>query len=113
VINLASLRDLETRIGRPVDPLRFRANLYVDGWPAWAEAGWADQEITLGAARARVFKSIVRCVATHVNPATAERDMEVVRALFDNFGHTNLGIYVHVVEGGRVATGDACEGPAP
>jgi len=36
VINLASLRDLEARLGRPVDPLRFRANLYVEGWPAWA-----------------------------------------------------------------------------
>src|SRR5262249_47347855 len=70
VINLASLRALEAHIGRPVDPLRFRANLYVDGWPAWAERGWDGQELTLGPARARVFKSIVRCAATHVNPAT-------------------------------------------
>jgi uncharacterized protein YcbX len=26
--------------GRPVDPLRFRANLYVEGWPAWVENDW-------------------------------------------------------------------------
>ncbi|MDP3633494.1 MOSC N-terminal beta barrel domain-containing protein, partial [Phenylobacterium sp.] len=30
IINLASLRDLEQKIGRPLDPLRFRANLYVE-----------------------------------------------------------------------------------
>jgi len=112
IINLASLRELETRVGRPVDPLRFRANLYVEGWPAWAEAGWDGRDLTLGAVRARVFKSIVRCAATHVNPTTAERDLEVVRALHENFGHMNLGIYVHVIDGGRVQTGDDCEGPA-
>ena len=112
IINLASLRELERCVGQPVDPLRFRANLYVDGWPAWAEADWDGRDLTLGAVRARVFKSIVRCAATHVNPATAERDLEVVRALHENFGHMNLGIYVHVVDGGRVQTGDACEGPA-
>ena len=37
IINLASVRDLEAKLGRPVDPLRFPGNVYVDGWPAWAE----------------------------------------------------------------------------
>src|SRR6202012_4636463 len=36
IINLASVAALETMMGAPVDPLRFRANLYVDGWPAWS-----------------------------------------------------------------------------
>ena len=36
VINLASVRAIETVVGVKVDPLRFRANLYVDGWPACA-----------------------------------------------------------------------------
>lgn len=111
IINLASVRDLEARIGRPVDPLRFRANVYVEGWPAWAENGWEGRELMLGWARAKVFKPIVRCAATHVDPATAERDMDVVKALFDNYGHMNCGIYVHVTEGGRIAPGDAATAP--
>lgn len=111
IVNLASVRDLEGRIGRPVDPLRFRANLYVEGWPAWAENDWTGRELMLGWAQARVFKPIVRCAATHVDPATAERDMDVVKALFDNFGHMHCGIYVHVVRGGRVTVGDACTAP--
>src|SRR4051812_25095513 len=34
IINLASLAETECAIGAAVDPLRFRANLYVTGWPA-------------------------------------------------------------------------------
>ena len=37
IVNLASLRELERAAGRPVDPLRFRANIYIDGVPAWEE----------------------------------------------------------------------------
>lgn len=111
IINLASLRDLEERIGRPLDPLRFRANLYVEGWAPWAEMDWAGRELMLGFARAKVFKPIVRCAATHVDPETAERDMDVVKALFDNYGHMFCGIYLHVTDGGRITVGDACTAP--
>lgn len=111
VINLASVRDLGRRMGVELDPLRFRANLYVDGWPAWAENDWTGASLSLGAARAQVFKSIVRCAATHVNLQTAERDLDVTKALFDHFGHMNCGIYVHVTAPGRVAVGDRCQGP--
>jgi uncharacterized protein YcbX len=111
IINLATVRDLEARIGRPVDPLRFRGNIYVEGWPAWAESGWTGRELMVGFARVRVVKPIVRCAATHVDPGTAERDMDVVKALFDNYGHMNLGVYVHVTDSGRIALGDACTEP--
>jgi uncharacterized protein YcbX len=108
VLNLASVRDLADRIGRPVDPLRFRANLHVEGWPAWIEETLAaGTELTLGGAHARLFSPITRCVATHVDPVTAERDMEVVRALHDHYGHLHCGIYVFVTAGGTVAEGDA------
>jgi uncharacterized protein YcbX len=35
IINLASVAAVENAVGRPVNPLRFRGNLYVEGWPAW------------------------------------------------------------------------------
>jgi uncharacterized protein YcbX len=113
IVNLESVRDFERRLGRAVDPLRFRANLYVEGWPAWSELDWEAREIGVGAVRAKVFKPIVRCAATHVNPETAERDIDLVPALFDHYGHMHMGIYVHVTAAGRVAAGDPCEGPAP
>jgi uncharacterized protein YcbX len=91
--------------------LRFRANLYVDGWAPWAELDWAGRELVLGPIRARVFKSIVRCAATHVDPATGERDVDVTKALFDHYGHMNCGIYVHVTAAGPVGVGDPCLAP--
>ena len=106
IVNLASVRDLESRVGRPIDPLRFRANLYVEGWPAWVENEMVDREVAVGAARAKVFKSITRCAATGVDPTSGERDMEIPRALLDHYGHVFCGVYVRVLEGGRVARGD-------
>jgi len=106
VINLASVRDLEARLGVPLDPLRFRANLYVEGWPAWVENDWTGRTLKVGGANAEVLKPIVRCAATHVDPVTAERDIDVVKALFDAYGHMNCGIYLSVTQGGRVVEGD-------
>ena len=107
ILNLASVRDLGERMGRPIDPLRFRANVLVEGWPAWAENEASGRTLELGSARLEIFKSIVRCAATEVNPSTAERDMEIPRGLFDNYGHVFCGIYATVTGSGRVAEGDA------
>lgn len=109
VLNLASVRDLEARLGRPVDPLRFRANVHVEGWPAWVENDWTGRDLELGGARLRVVKPIVRCAATHVDPATGLRDLPVVNALFDLYGHRWCGLYLSVETGGRLRIGDAVE----
>lgn len=106
IVNLASVRDLGRRLGRTLDPLRFRANLYVEGWPAWVENDWTGKVMTVGGAKAEVLKPIVRCAATHVDPTTAERDVELVKALFDTYGHMLCGIYLNVTEGGEVGEGD-------
>lgn len=106
IVNLASVRDLSQKVGRDLDPLRFRANLYVEGWPAWVENDWTGRTLALGGATAEVLKPIVRCAATHVDPDTGERDVELVKALFDNYGHMFCGVYLNVTTGGAVAEGD-------
>jgi len=106
IINLASLRALERTLGVEVDPLRLRGNFYIDGWPAWAEDALTDQLITIGGARLKGIKTITRCVATHVNPTTGARDLELVRGLFQAFGHTHCGLYAAVQDGGQVTRGD-------
>ena len=65
---------LRSTIAAPVDPLRFRANVYFDGVADWSELDWLEREIVLGAARLRVVSAITRCAATEVNPLSAERD---------------------------------------
>ncbi len=106
IINLASVRDLAQRLGRPLDPLRFRGNLYVDGWPAWAENDWEGRQVHLGEATATVFKPIVRCSAPGVDPTTPVRDLDIPAELHRLYGHLHCGIYVQVKTGGAVKVGD-------
>lgn len=113
IISLASLAALERAHGMRLDPLRFRANIYVSGGTEWGDFDLMGQEIQLGTARLRVWKRIVRCPATEVNPDTAERDANPPRVLRKNFGHADLGVQAEVIEGGRVAVGDALEPFAP
>jgi MOSC domain-containing protein len=112
VINLASVAALETIIGVPVHPLRFRANLYVRGWPAWSELDLVGRELAVGpSARLKVVKRIVRCAATNVDPDTGIRDLTIPDTLMQNLGHTDCGIYAEVSAGGTIATGDEVKTP--
>ena len=107
VINLASVRSVAQAIGQAVDPLRFRANIYVDGLKPWAEDDWiAGQAMRLGEAQLTVFKPIVRCIATHVNLDTGARDIDMVAMLREHFERDTLGTYFSIAQGGRVAVGD-------
>jgi uncharacterized protein len=107
VINLASVRALGWAIGADVDPLRFRANVYVDGLPAWAEDDLVPgQVIGLGGAKLKMFKPIVRCIATHANPDTGVRDIETVDMLRLHFGRDTLGAYFSIEQGACIARGD-------
>jgi uncharacterized protein YcbX len=107
IINLASVAALETVIGAPVDPLRFRANIYVSGWPAWHEFDLLDRELTAGGARLKVVKRIVRCAATNVDPQTGIRDLTIPQTLMQNFDHMDCGVYAEIVAAGEVAVGDS------
>ena len=107
IINLASVAEVENAAGAPVNPLRFRGNLYVAGWPAWHEFDLLDRELEIGDARLKVVKRIVRCAATEVDPDTGIRDVAVPRTLMDNFGHADCGIYAEAIAGGEIAVGAA------
>ncbi len=106
MINLASLRDFEARIGRPLDPLRFRANLLVEGLEPWVELDWVDRDLAVGGVPFRGVRLTTRCPATEVNVDTAERDVRVPLELKRTYGHIYLGLYLYVTAPGRIATGD-------
>jgi uncharacterized protein YcbX len=106
IINLASVVAVEDAAGAAVNPLRFRGNVYVAGWPAWHEFELLGRELAVGGARLKVVKRIVRCAATNVDPDTGIRDLTIPQALMQNFDHMDCGVYAEVVEGGEVAVGD-------
>ena len=134
IINLASVAAIEAMVDAPVDPLRFRGNVYAEGWPAWSELDLVGKELKInplplagegpghpvaqarrgprgGGApvRLKVVKRIVRCAATNVDPLTGIRDLNIPKALLRALGHADCGVYAEVIEGGEIAEGDAVE----
>jgi uncharacterized protein YcbX len=107
IINLSSVAELEAAIGQPVNPLRFRGNVTVRGWPAWHELELVGQTLAIGEARLKVVKRIVRCAATNVDPDTAARDLNIPQTLMQQLGHMDCGVYAEVVRAGDIAVGDA------
>lgn len=106
VINLSTVRELQSAVGQEIHELRFRANVYIDGLEAGAELDWVDREVIIGAMRFRGALRTRRCAAIDVNPATAARDTDLPKAIARHFGHPDLGVYLEIVENGRLALGD-------
>jgi uncharacterized protein len=106
IINLGSVAAIENMVGLPVHPLRFRANLYVNGWPAWQEFELLDRTFAIGEARLKVVKRITRCAAVNVDPETAARDLDIPPMLMQRLGHNACGVYAEVIAGGTIAAGD-------
>lgn len=111
MINLASVRDLESKLGQHVDPRRFRANILVEGLPPWVELNWVDRTLKIGSVRFRGARLTTRCPATEVNPNSALRDIALPRELKHLYGHLYLGLYLHVLSEGQLAVGDVFEPP--
>jgi len=110
ILNLASVAAIETAVGAPVDPLRFRANLHVEGWPGWREFDLLGRVLAIGSqARLRIVKRIARCAATEVEPRTGIRDLAIPRTLMETFDHTDCGVYAEVIAAGSIAAGDRVE----
>lgn len=111
IINLASVRDLGVRMGRELDPMRFRANVYYDGGEPWEELAWIDRELRLGDVPARAVLRTRRCAATNVDPVTGARDLGIPQALIKNFRHGDMGIYVELLGNGSLRPGDTVHPP--
>jgi uncharacterized protein len=113
IINLASVEAIEGVVGQPVHPLRFRANMYVAGWPAWHEFELLDRTLAIGDVRLKVVKPIERCAAVNVDPESAARDLDIPHTLMRRFGHANCGVYAEVIAGGSVGVGDTIGAEEP
>lgn len=107
VVNLNTVKALSETMGVEINPKRFRANIYVDGIPAYEEFQWADKTLRSSSGIAFKFaKRTRRCAAVDVNPETALRDTNINKALHDTLGHMDLGIYLEVLSNGELSIGD-------
>lgn len=106
----ASLAELNLRLPHPVEMIRFRPNLVVDGAEPFAEDEW--RRIRIGDASFRVVKPCARCAITSVDPATGQRGPEPLRALAEfrrRNGKVLFGQNLIHDGAGRLRQGDAVE----
>ncbi len=107
IINLASVEALGAALGRPIDPLRFRANIYVSGLPAWRERDWQAGDIFgLGHGQVSVMRPITRCAAVNVDLASGQIDADIPTLLRREFGQNAMGVYIDAIGTTRIAEGD-------
>ena len=102
LVNLNTVRNIEEKVNKSINPLRFRANVYVDGLPAWKEFDLIGRESSNGQVELKGLYRTQRCAATNVNPDTGERDMNIPINLMENFNHSDFGIYLKVTKGGSI-----------
>ncbi|GAC1441273.1 MAG: hypothetical protein NVSMB59_01030 [Vulcanimicrobiaceae bacterium] len=101
------LHDGERLVGRTLEPLRYRPNLYVTAAADFTadEADLVDRVLAIGNVRVRVSQPIRRCVTTTYDLRTGESDPRVLAAIATQRANT-MGIYAHVVRAGRIRCGD-------
>ena len=108
------VRALEDVVYQPIDPLRFRANVYVAAHPGFSmsEDDLVGRVLTIEGVRLRCTSHIVRCVTPTYDIPTGERDPAIARALAVDLGNV-LGIYCAIERGGELALGTAVDLEAP
>lgn len=104
-----SLQALQAILGNEVNELRFRSNIAIDGLAAWQEQSWVGRKIRIGAIQFDVVKPKTRCLATHANPITGERDLPILTTLTQKMGQETPTFAVAMLPsgaGGRIRVGD-------
>jgi uncharacterized protein YcbX len=92
-----------------LDEVRFRSNIAIEGVAAWDEQDWIGRHIRIGEIRFEVLRPKVRCLATHANPQTGERDLPVMQTLVRSFQQQEPTFAVALTtvgSGGDIHVGD-------
>ena len=107
IASQASLDAFAQATNTKPDSRRFRINIIIDGDTPFAEEGLIGKTLRCGDALLLVKEPVGRCAAINVDPATAKRNPDdYVRFMKAHFGHSNLGIFAEVINGGIIRLGD-------
>jgi uncharacterized protein YcbX len=92
-----------------LDEQRFRDNIVIDGVAAWEEQSWVGRGLRVGEVTFETVLPKVRCLATHANPHTGERDLAVMQTLQRAFAQKEptFGVGMLSRSGGLIRLGDA------
>jgi uncharacterized protein YcbX len=102
------VREVEQLVGRSLDPLRWRPNLYVTAAGPIDHGELVGKHVSVGGALLSVVKPIGRCVTPSYDQESGESDRAVMRAVAQH-RENYMGVYCEVERGGNVRVGDALE----
>jgi len=80
---------------------RFRSNIAVDGPEAWEEQNWIGRSVRVGEVEFEVVSEKTRCLATHANPLTGERDLAIMKTLTEVFPREKPTFAIAMTTAGR------------
>lgn len=109
IMNAATHRAVEDRLGRALEPERWRGNVWIDGFAPWEEFDWLGRQVRIGGVDLEIRERVVRCAATTASPRTGQRDTDTLGLLNAAWGHQDFGVYAVVMATGAVAVGDPVE----
>ena len=107
LITTGTVAGIGEAVGRPLDVARFRPNLLIEtvAKDPFLEDAWVGAVLRIGSARLRVDKRDGRCAVVNVDPSTAERDSDILRAIANERGGC-LGVYGSTVQPGEITVDD-------
>lgn len=91
-----------------LNEMRFRHNIVIEGVAAWQEQSWAGGRARVGNVEFQTVVPKVRCLATHANPLSGVRDLEVMQTLVQAFKQQQptFGVGMLSGAGGEISVGD-------
>jgi uncharacterized protein len=92
-----------------LNELRFRHNIVIEGVAAWEEQSWVGRRLRVGSVVFETLVPKVRCLATHANPHSGVRDLQVMQTLVKAFAQQQptFGVGMLSEAGGEIRVGDA------
>lgn len=106
IINLQSVTALEHLMNEQIDPLRFRANIWLEGTEPWYEKQWIGKTLKIGEVEIEIVDMTSRCAAINVDLKTAKRGRSVSATLLQHFQSENFGVYGVITKGGTLKVND-------
>ena len=101
----ASLDAVAAAAGVPdLSEIRFRSNIAIDGPAPWEEQAWVGRKIRIGEVEFEAAVAKARCLATHANPITGERDVPVMKILLKAFPEKRPTFAIAMITSGRGGT---------
>lgn len=115
LVSTSSVEELGTEAdGSPLDPGRFRMNMWIDGTEPFVEDTWIGKQVSVGSVLLEATNWSTRCLMTQRRSGDDGRRLETLKMIVRRRGvhrteagqGLRMGIYLRVVRPGTICLGD-------